>query len=61
MRTSASSKSSRSSDRLRQVRVSTPWLGRTMPSQSRRVVLDDALLGSAWRWDADEDRSAAAR
>jgi len=41
--------------------VSLQLLGRPMPSRWRYEVIDDSLLGSAWRWDSDEDRSASAR
>ena len=36
--------------------VPSQWLARGMPSPGRFPILDDALLGSAWRWDADDDR-----
>jgi hypothetical protein len=47
--------------RTRHPRGSLPLLGRPVPSPWRREILDDSLLGSAWRWDADDDRSASAR
>lgn len=53
--------SSSSSDRTRPTRVPTFLLGRPQPSPRPHGVLDDALLGSAWRWDTDDDRSAPAR
>jgi hypothetical protein len=51
----------RSNDRTRQALASIPSLGRPMPSPWRNRILDDALLGSAWRWDADDDRGVRAR
>jgi hypothetical protein len=48
----------RANDRLRHLRVPPPLLGRPVPSPWRRDVLDDALLGAAWRWDTDDDRGA---
>ena len=51
----------RNHDRSRQARVSLPLLGRPIPSPLRHVILDDTLLGSAWRWDADDDRGIPAR
>lgn len=50
----------RVNDRTRTPRVSQRLLGRPVPSRLRHEVLDDALLGSAWRWDADDDRGAPA-
>jgi len=54
-------RNNRSSDRSRQARVSLPSVGVPMPSPGRHPILDDALLGSAWRWDADDERSSPAR
>jgi hypothetical protein len=51
----------RSNDRSRQARVSLPLLGRPTPGPLRHPILDDALLGSAWRWDVDDDRGIPAR
>jgi len=41
--------------------MSLPLLGRPIPSRLRHPILDDALLGSAWRWDADDDRGISVR
>lgn len=46
-------------DRTRAPRVSLPLLGRPVPNRWRHPILDDALLGSAWRWDADDDRNVS--
>lgn len=54
-------RNNRITDRYRQARVWAPLLGRPMPSPGRYPILDDALLGSAWRWDADDDRSLPTR
>jgi hypothetical protein len=54
-------RTTRSNDRTSKLRVTLPLLGHPVPSPRRHPVLDDALLGSAWRWDADDDRSAPAR
>lgn len=51
----------RRNNRTRQPRVSLPLLGRPVPARSPYDVLDDELLGSAWRWDVEDDRSAKAR
>jgi hypothetical protein len=53
-------KHTRSNDRIRQTRA-FPVLGRPIPSPSRFPILDDTLLGSAWRWDGDDERNASAR
>lgn len=49
-----------SNDRPRPVRVPNLVLGRPVPSRWRHVVLDDALLGTAWRWDGEDDRHRSA-
>lgn len=53
----------RSTDRIRLARF-LPLRGRPVPSPSRLPlppVFDDALLGSAWRWEGDEERSPSVR
>ena len=59
--TSPPMRNNRISDRSRQARASLPSLDRPTPSPGRHPIFDDALLGSAWRWDADDDRSLPAR
>lgn len=54
-------RNNRITDRYRQARVWAPLLGRPMPSPGRYPILDDALLGSAWRWDADDERGIPTR
>ncbi len=48
-------------NRTRQLRVSLALLGRPVPARLRHEVLDDSLLGSAWRWEIEDDRRAATR
>jgi hypothetical protein len=55
-----------STDRIRPARFfllrdRSPLRERPVPSPARFPVLDDALLGSDWRWDGDDERSPSAR
>lgn len=48
----------RANDCTRPPRVSLRLLGRPVPSRLRHEVIDDSLLGTAWRWDGSDDRIA---
>jgi hypothetical protein len=43
------------------LRARSPLRERPLPSPARFPILDDALLGSDWRWDGDDERSPSAR